>query len=182
MGLFMRINRPAGVPVRYLVLAGVETGIVGGLVALAWLVIHSLWNGLSPWAYPNLLASTFYGETALRPGLQWATLSGLALALFVSGLLGILFGLLMRDNSRRLRVVLLGLAFALIWYYVSYGLLWRKVNWMVSLYSPERAVVAAHLLYGLVLGTFPERLRKLLGAGTTQGEPATVTPPAESNC
>jgi hypothetical protein len=182
MGLFMRLNRPGGAPVRYLLLAGVETGIVGGVVALAWMVVHSLWSGLSPWAYPNLLASTFYGETTLRPGFHWATLSGLALALFVSGLLGIAFGLVVQDRSRRLRVVFLGLAFALIWYYVSYGLLWRRVNRLVSLYSPERAVVAAHLLYGVVLGMFPGRLIKLLSGATSNEEPAEVTPPAASNC
>jgi hypothetical protein len=159
-----------------------ETGILGGVVALAWLVAYSLWSGFSPWAYPNLLASTFYGETTLRPGFHWATVSGLALVLFVSGLLGIAFGLVVQDRSRRLRVVLFGLVFALIWYYVSYGLLWRRVNWLVSLYSPERAVVAAHLLFGLVLGTFPGRLINLLSGVTSNQEPAEFTPPAESNC
>ncbi len=185
MGLFMPSNRPAGVPVQCLALAGVETGIAGGLTALAWLAIHSLWSGLPAWTYPNLLASTFHGPSVLNAGFRAATLSGLALDLFTWGVLGIVFGLLIRDHSRRLRVVLLGMAFALLWYYLSHGFLWKRVNSLVPLYSPERAVVVAHLLYGLVLGTFPARLSSLCRAWGEEDEPETAalpSPPAEPNC
>ena len=65
-------------------MAGVESGVRGGLFMLVWLGLLSLLQGRSIWSIPNLLASTFYGEAALRRGLRWTTLSGVALHRYTS--------------------------------------------------------------------------------------------------
>ena len=74
-----------------ILLAGLESGVAGGLAMLAWLAAVSLWNGRSVWSIPNLLATTFYGEAALRRGFRWMTLSGLSFHLFLTGLFGMNF-------------------------------------------------------------------------------------------
>src|SRR5215471_14640110 len=86
-------------------IAGVESGILGGLVMLAWLALLSLLQGRSIWSIPNLLASTFYGEIALRHGFRWTTLSGVALHLIMTAVAGLVFGLAVGGVASRSRVM-----------------------------------------------------------------------------
>src|SRR6266567_3854078 len=90
-----------------LVMAGVEAGVLGGLFMMAWLATLSLLQGRSIWSMPNLLASTFYGEAALRRGFRWTSLSGVALHVIVSAMAGLLFGLAVGGIVNRGRVMLL---------------------------------------------------------------------------
>src|SRR6266550_3414494 len=105
-----------------LAMAGVEAGILGGLFMMLWLAILSLLQGRSVWSVPNLLASTFYGEDALRRGFRWTTLSGVALHVIMSAAVGLLFGLAVRGVVSRSRVMLLGLAAGSVWYFLSLGI------------------------------------------------------------
>src|SRR5216683_236359 len=93
-----------------LVMAGVEAGVLGGLFMMVWLATLSLLQGRSIWSMPNLLASTFYGEAALRRGFRWTSLSGVALHVIVTAAVGLLFGLAVSGIASRGRVMLLGLA------------------------------------------------------------------------
>jgi hypothetical protein len=138
-----------------------------------WLAATSLLDVQSMWVVPNLLGSTLYGRPELQRGFGWTTVSGLGLHLFVAGLIGLLFGLLVGDSRNRLRVVLLGVVTGLVWYYFSQILFWRKLGVFVTVYSPPRAMLLGHMLFGLVLGWFPSGLdalrRDLSGTG---GAPA----------
>ena len=67
-------------------------------------------SGYWIWSVPNLLASTFYGEAALRRGFRWTTLSGVALHLIVSVVAGLLFGSAVNGIAGRGRVMTLGFA------------------------------------------------------------------------
>src|SRR5207249_9595798 len=49
-------------PNLFMALAGIEAGIVGGLILLGYLTLDSAWHRRGFWAVPNLLASTFYGD------------------------------------------------------------------------------------------------------------------------
>src|SRR5713101_5788780 len=89
-----------------LVMAGLECGVLGGVFMLVWLAIISLLQGRSVWSIPNLLASTFYGEAALRRGFRWATLSGVALHLVMTAIVGMVFGLAVGGATNRSRVML----------------------------------------------------------------------------
>ena len=50
-----------------LALAGIQAGVGGALVLLGYLALDSAWHRRSIWLVPNLLASTFYGESAYQP-------------------------------------------------------------------------------------------------------------------
>src|SRR5947208_17003817 len=98
--------------------AGLESGVIGGVFMLAWLAMLSALQGRSVWSVPNLLASTFYGEAALRRGFRWTTLSGVALELVVSVAAGLLFGSAVNGIAGRGRVMTLGFAAGVAWYFV----------------------------------------------------------------
>src|SRR6185369_7940851 len=101
-----------------LVMAGIEAGILGGLFIMAWLALLSVMQGRSIWSISNLLASTFYGEAALRRGFRWSSLSGVALQLVMSAIAGLLFGMAASGIASRSRVMFLGVAAGLAWYFL----------------------------------------------------------------
>ena len=154
-------------PSVWYLLAGLQAGVMGALLMLLWLGLSSTWNrrtwrGL--WTIPNLMASTFYGDSALRRGFASTTFSGIALHVLVYAAIGALFGLLVRGHGSRLRVLLFGVLSGVAWYYLAFGLLWKNLNPLVPLYTPDRPMLVGHLLFGGVLGRFPVYLRQLLRA------------------
>ena len=164
-----------------LALAGIQAGVIGTLVLLGYLALDSAWHRRSIWLVPNLLASTFYGESAYQPRFGARTGAGLALLLVLYGVLGALFGLVVRDQGSRLRVTLLGLIFGTGWFFLSFDVLWKYVNPMVRMYSPDRAMLVGHLLYGGLLGRrFPVYVQSM-NAVKSPAEPLDLSePPPES--
>jgi hypothetical protein len=149
-------------PNLFLSLAGIQAGVVGGLILLGYLSLDSAWHRRSIWTVPNLLASTFYGESVYGPGFGARTSAGLALLFFVYGLLGALFGLVIRDQGSRARATLFGLIFGTGWFFLSFEFLWKHINPLMQLYSPDRAMLVGHVLYGGVLGRwFPAYLKSI---------------------
>ncbi len=142
-------------------LAGIEAGILGGLAMFGWLAVSSLLDLHSGWDVPNLLGSWLQGRPVLHHGFGSVTISGLGLHLFVSGVIGMLFGLGIGDSRNRFRVTLLGLVTGLVWYYFSQVFFWRKLGILSMVYSPPRSMLLGHLFFGLVLGRFPAGLRTL---------------------
>jgi hypothetical protein len=148
----------------FLALAGIQAGTVGALILLGYLALDSAWHRRSIWTVPNLLASTFYGESAFRPGFGASTSAGVALLLLLYGVLGLLFALVVRDHGTRTRVVLAGLIYGTGWFFLSFDILWKHVNPMVQIYSPDRAMLVGHVIYGGVLGRgFPAYLKSIRG-------------------
>src|SRR3989442_6821425 len=92
----------------YLAMAGLEAGVLGGLFMMAWLAGLSMLQGRSVWSVPNLMASTFYGDAALRRGFRWATLSGVALHLIVCAMAGPLFRVAVSRIREQARLMALG--------------------------------------------------------------------------
>lgn len=149
---------------RILALAGIQAGVVGALTLVGYLALDSAWHRRSVWTVPNLFASTFYGESAYRQGFHVRTSAGIALFVVVYGLLGALFGLVMRDHGSPLRVAMLGLIYGTGWFFLSFDWLWKHVNPLVPLYSPDRAMLVGHLLYGIMLGgRFPAYRKEMSG-------------------
>lgn len=128
---------------------------------LVWLGALSFLQGRSVWSISNLLASTFYGEAALRRGFRWTTLSGVALHLIMTAIAGLVFGLAVGGIASRSRVMLLGLAAALTWYFVGLDVFWKHVNPIVPAYSQGGGMLVAHLGLGYFLGLFPKYLGEL---------------------
>jgi hypothetical protein len=144
-----------------LVMAGLECGVLGGVFMLVWLGLVSILQGRSVWSIPNLLASTFYGEAALRRGFRWTTLSGVAIHVILTVAAGIVFALAVNGMANRGRAMLLGLGAGMAWYFLSMGVFWKYVNPMVPLYSRGMGMFLAHVGLGLFLGSFPRFLRAL---------------------
>ena len=106
-------------------LAGLEAGMLGALCLLAWLGVSAVWMGRGFWTAANLMASVFYGAGAIRAGFSGSTLSGVALYLLLYSLLGALFAMALQTRMPRLRLTLVSILFAIFWYYLSFGVLWR---------------------------------------------------------
>jgi hypothetical protein len=139
-------------------LAGIQTGVLGGLAMWGWLAASSAVDRQPVWTIPNLLASVFYGRDVLRRDFSGLTIAGLALHLFAAGLAGLLFGLLVGESQNRLRVALLGILTGLVWYHFSEVLFWRKLGALAAIYSPVRPMLLAHLIYGFALAWYPSAL------------------------
>lgn len=128
---------------------------------LGWLAASSALDRQSIWILSNLLGSVFYGSDVLRRSFSWVTMDGLALHFFVSGLIGLAFGISTGRSRSRLRVALLGILTGLLWYYFSEALFWRKLGVVARIYGPPRSLLLAHLIYGFVLARFPSALASL---------------------
>jgi len=155
-------------------LAGIQTGVLGGLAMMSWLAASSALDRQSIWTIPNLLGSVLSGRDVLRRGFGAVTVAGLALHLCVAGVIGSAFGLLVGESRNRLRVALLGILAGLSWYYVSELLFWKKLGALVLIYSPQRPMLLGHLIYGFVLAWHPRGLRGVLSG--FQGGPPTHPP------
>jgi hypothetical protein len=147
-------------------LSGIEAGIIGGIAMLALLVAGSLVRGDPWWTTPNLLATTFYGMRAFRGAPNQATLTGSALHLVIAGTVGAAFGLLCGGIEPRRRLVLIGTLAGLVWYGLADAVLWRQVNPLVTLYSPQPVTLLSHALFGACLGSMGKSLQ-----ATPQGNP-----------
>jgi hypothetical protein len=141
-------------------LAGLQAGMLGVCWMLLGLGISAVWVRRSFWIAENLMASAFYGAGAIHSGFAVRTLSGLSLYLLLYSLLGAIFALVVNDRLTPVRVLLVSLVFALSWYYLTFGLLWKTHLPFVALLHSARPTVVGHLIFGAVLGRFPSYLSK----------------------
>jgi hypothetical protein len=139
-------------------LAGLQAGMLAALWMLAWMGVSAAWQRSSFWTSENLLASTFYGSRAIHSGFAFSTLSGLALYLTVYSLLGCLFAVAVQTRLPRLRLLLVSVAAAVVWYYLSFDIIWKALSPLVTLLHAERSTVLGHVIYGVVLARFPRYL------------------------
>jgi hypothetical protein len=139
-------------------LAGLQGGMLGVCWMLAWLGVSASWQRRSFWTTPNLMATAFYGERAIRSGFAARTLSGVALYLVLYSLLGVLFAFLVRDRLPRFRTVLAALVFSVAWYYIAFQIVWRSVLPLVYLLHAARPMLLGHLIYGTFVGRYPNYL------------------------
>jgi hypothetical protein len=146
--------------------AGLETGVLGGVAMLSWYALVSLLSRKSAWALPNLLTTVVFNRPDLRSGFGWPAVIGVALHLCAAGLIGTGFGIIAGFSRRRVRVVLLGLLTGLAWYYLSQALLWNTLGALSALYASPLWLLLGHLVYGAVLGWYPEVLQSVARAVT----------------
>ena len=133
------------------VAVGLQAGMAGGLVMLAWLGLATLWSKHSVWWFPNLMATTFGGDAALQSKFGRYSFAGLALHLLQYSLLGAIFARIAPERASYPRLLLLGLLLSLAYYFLMYDLLWKHINPLVPLYSPDRQILIGHIFYGFML-------------------------------
>ncbi len=134
--------------------------MVGVLWMLAWLGVSATWQRRSFWTAENLFASAFYGDSAVRSGFAFSTLSGIALYLLIYSVLGAAFAAIVRDRVSPMRAMLLAILFAVLWYFISFQWIWKSLLPLVFLLHIARATLIGHLLYGTFLGRYPEYLKR----------------------
>lgn len=139
--------------------AGLQAGMAGALVMLAWLAITMLWYRNSIWWFPNLMATTFGGDPALHPGFGKYSPAGIALHLVQFSVLGGLFAITVPQSFPYLRLLLLGVLAGLGYYFVMYDFAWKHLNSLIPLYAVDRPTLVGHLLYGLMLARAPRYLK-----------------------
>lgn len=143
--------------------AGLQTGMAGALVILAWLALAMVWAQHSIWWFPNLMGTTFGGDSALRAGFGRYSLAGIALHLIQYSALGVVFAYLVPARPRFGALLLSGILLSLAYYFVMYGWVWKHINPLIPLYSPDRQVLIAHIFYGMMLARFPRYAARASG-------------------
>ncbi|HWR53776.1 MAG TPA: hypothetical protein VN428_21885 [Bryobacteraceae bacterium] len=156
-------------------LAGIQAGVLGGIVMVAWLALSSALLGRSPWILPNLAASVLYRRAVLWGGFGMPTLAGIAVVVMLAGVIGLAFAMLIGAYANRARVVLLAILAGLVWYYFSHALFWDRLGVLAGIHVSPLATMSGHLLYGLVLGQYPRRL-DVLRRQFWEGTAGTVMP------
>jgi hypothetical protein len=141
-----------------LLLAGLQAGMIAALAMLAWLGLSAVWERRSFWTSENLLATTFYGGTAVRNGFSTSTLSGLALYLLIYSIFGCLFAIAAGGRLSAPKLLLAGIAAALAWYYVSFHFLWSTLSPLMPLLHAVRPTVIGHIIFGAAIARFPQYL------------------------
>ena len=193
-------HRPANLLAVFL--AGLQAGMAATFWMLAWLGVSAIWQRRSFWSAVNLMASVLAGNGAIRNGFAPTTLGGIALYLLIYSLLGAVFALMVRDRFTRFGKLLLGIFYAVGWYYLWFRELGQTLMPLVWLLHAERATVFGHVIFGALLPRFPSFLpvdRKAAAiasgpvasgptarvapeiTGTDAGEPENAGVPAQSD-
>ena len=138
-------------------LAGLQAGVLGGLAGLSYVMLDGFLRGNGPWPFPNLLSTAIDSRGGSALVFTWATMSGIALHLVLTGLLGLLASrLLVQYLSRPRFCRVIGLLVGLSWYYVTVRLLWPDLNLAVIRYQPPSGALLSYVILGLVLGLYPK--------------------------
>jgi hypothetical protein len=143
-------------------LAGLQLGVVGGLIMLAWYIVMAPVVGQPWWAIPNVLASRYFVYQVLGSGPGFPTLAGASFQLVTAGLVGTIVGLFTPSG----RLPALGAAIS--WYLLSYFLVWRRVAPLAVAYAPQSILAIGYFLYGSALGYHRAAFRRLLNSQATQ--------------
>lgn len=142
-------------------LSGLEVGILGSAVLLLWVAFGCWLQGQSFWTIPNLLAATFYGGRMLRPDFVWRTFAGLALHFSIGGMVGALYGVLRPSSWPTFTTSFMGMLYGVVLYSLGTLWFWKRVNGMMAVYSTQTFILVGYLLFGVMLGLIPSRLRAL---------------------
>jgi hypothetical protein len=167
--------RPQSIPSQFAtVLAGLQAGMMGTLAMLLWMGLSAVWQRRTFWTSENLLATTFYGGTAVHNSFSFSSVSGLALYLLLYSTLGCVFAAVAGKRAAPPTLTLAGVAAGLGWYYLSFHLLWKEVGPLIPMLHAVGPTVLGHAIWGAAIGRFPHYLP------AAEGEAAPEPAPAES--
>lgn len=139
-------EKPGGGKSLWNVLYGVQLGVIGGVLMLAWFALISPVMGNPWWLIPNLFASHFYNAQQVYLGPGIVTIVGMALQIATSGLVGCLNGLLTPGGR------LWGLGSALLWYLFCLLFLWKRIAPLMLAQAIQPVLWTGYFLFGSTLG------------------------------
>ena len=175
MTVFTQSEGRPNTPALIMGLAGLQAGVLGGLAGLSYVMLDGFLRGRGPWPFPNLLSTAIYSRSGSALTFTWATMSGIALQLVLTGLLGLLVSRLLIQYLARPRFCrIVGLLVGLSWYYVTVRFLWPDLNLDVTRYQPPSGTLLGYVVLGLVLGLYPKffyHLERAAAAGKDEPFP-----------
>ena len=143
-------------------LAGLQAGVLAGVLMTAWLMLDSLRRGQPVWTTPNLVSTAILGREGLRTTLGGATLAGLSLLVMVAGLHGMVLAALVPPTVRVLWAAQAGIFLSLVSYGFFFGWALKHVAPLVALRASRPAWLAACLLFGAACGFYAQFVRDLI--------------------
>lgn len=147
---------------RWLVVAGLATGVFGGVAAVTYLMLDGMMRGDGPWLAANLFAGVLFPSTALAQEFSRATLAGLSLLLISFGAAGAIIGPLLLPFLHRRRLFrAAAVVFAFFWYYATLRLGWSNWNPPLVVFQPFPGLLLSHLVFGVCMGMFPAAVDEL---------------------
>lgn len=149
-------------------LAGVDTGVTGAMIFIAWLLFHSWLVHEFWWAKLNVMAAAFYRQDAFTSGPGVVTLTGAAVLLLIYALLGVVFSIYAR-RSGVIANLFAAIGLVLVWQAFSDAFVWKRISVFALSFLPPSATLPGHLLFAISLARFPRRFRSI---ALTLGDPS----------
>ncbi len=150
--------------------AGLECGVAGGVLILAWFALHALARREPWWSRFNVAGGWFYGPQIYHSGLSRATLAGAAALLLFYCLAGALFGLLADPSSGRRTLARALLCVGLLHGFASYSL-WPSMGLFAALWFPWGVTLPADLILLIALSRFTLFYGRLTEVGGAVAQP-----------
>src|SRR5215813_5047112 len=132
-------------------LAGLQVGILGGLLILVWFLILSVWYFRAPWAIFNIVSASIRNSASWGYPFVRSTWTGLAAHLFVCGLLGMLIGWVVPRPGPTSRYSFPALVFGVIISLMVYEFFWRRYAPLIGEYISPGAILLVHFVFGMSL-------------------------------
>lgn len=134
-------------------LAGIQLGIAGGAVMMAFCAAATPLLGEPWWLIPNLFASALRGPFVFRSGAGWDTIIGISVHMMAAGVVGALAGIAHTGGR------LFGVFVALACYLSGYFWLWKRIAPLLLTDAPQPVLAAGYFLYGSALGWHREAVK-----------------------
>lgn len=141
------------------ILAGIQAGMLGGVMVIGWIAVASLLFQIHPALIPNLLSEVFYGSRSLTTALGFPTISGLAVLLVQSGLASVVFSAVIPPGLTLRPAILGGVLFSLAAHWAAYRFIWRVFSPHLEDFAPPGLIWPAAILFGVCLGFSPWLIR-----------------------
>jgi hypothetical protein len=143
-------------------MAGLQAGVLGGIVSGGWLVIESARAGRHAWSALNLVSTAMLGHSGYTLSFGLPTIAGISLHLVVAGIHGMIFATLLSPRTRPLLATNAGLLFSFGCYFLTFGWLLARLAPIMARNASPLEWAGVHLLTGMILGLYPDFARSLL--------------------
>ena len=138
-------------------LAGCGAGALGGLAALAFMLLDGAVRGEGWLSVVNLAAAGIFPSAARSASLSVATWAGGSVTVLTGAAVGVLATPLLAPLGRRPGLCrLVAMIVAIGWYVLSFRLLWPELNGQLVLNQPLPGMLFVHVIFGVGLGLYPD--------------------------
>ncbi|MBI4909081.1 MAG: hypothetical protein HY820_36000 [Acidobacteria bacterium] len=160
-------------------LAGLQAGMLAGLVSLGWFILLSYFYFKEPWALINVLAASLRNNATWGHTFSTVTWTGLSAHIAACSFLGIFLGWVLPRPGPRPRSSLTGLIFGIVLSLFIYQFFWLRFAPLLGEYIAPLGMWIAHLLVGMSLAQFPRFYLRLADPEPQPEPPPEGTPPPE---